>query len=84
MNQNKSNTRAIRALFGKSSHWPNRQPVAAVVVAPVDIARIEVQAPCVVGSIVRIRRGGPAAAVRAEVVEAGVEAVAGSGKKDAL
>ncbi len=41
---NESNTRAIRALFGKSSNRTNRLPAAAVVGVLAEVARIEVEA----------------------------------------
>ncbi len=45
INQNESDTCAVRALFGKSSHGTHGPPVVAVVVAPVEVARIEVEFP---------------------------------------
>ena len=84
MNQNKlneSDTRAIRALLGKSSHRTHRPPEVAVVVDPEDVARREAEAPRA-ERIARIRRRRPVVAVRAGVVEARVVADAGRRKKD--
>ena len=83
MNRNESDTRAIRALLGKSSERTNRLPPVAVVAVPAEIARIEVQEPRAVRSV-RTRRRGPVVAERAKAVEGGDGAVAGSGEKDAL
>ena len=71
MNQNKlneSNTRAIHALLGKSSHRTNRQPVVAVVVAAGEVARTEAKVPRPEPTV-RIRRTGPVEAVRAGAVD---------------
>ena len=66
----------VRSGGCKCSHRTDRLPVVAVVVVPVEVARIEVEVPRVV-RIVRIRRRGPVVAVRAGVVEVRVVAVAG-------
>ena len=57
INQNESNTRAIRALFGKSSHGTHRLPAVAAAVVPEEVARarLEVEAPRAAGKV-RIRR----------------------------
>lgn len=85
MNRNKSNTRALRPLLGKSSDRTNRLPdvAAAAIVVPAEIARIEAEAPRVAGTA-RIRRRGPVIAERAGAVEVGAVTVAGSRKEDAL
>ena len=85
MNQNElneSNTRAIRALFGKSSNGTHGLPVDAVVAAPVEVARTEGEAPRAVGTA-RSRRRRPVVAVRAGAEEARAVAVAGGRKEDA-
>ena len=86
---NELNARTVRALFGKSSNRTNRQPVVAVVVVPVEMARIKTRAPRTHG-LERIRRRelvaarGPVAAERAFPLPAALIAAAGSGKEDAL
>ena len=85
MNLNKSNesdTRAIRALFGKFSERTHRPTEVTVVVAPAEIARIEVRVPRVVRTD-RIRRRRPVVAVRASAAEVRAVAEAGSRKEDA-
>jgi len=85
INQNESNelnTRAIRALLGKSSHRTNRQTEDAAGVEPAEFARIEAEAPRL-GGIARIRRRGPVAAARAGVEKARLVAEAGGRKENA-
>ena len=72
----KAMRRVVRSGGCKCSHRTDRLPVVAVVVVPVEVARIEVEVPRVV-RIVRIWRRRPAVAVRAGVVEVRVVAVAG-------
>ena len=78
---NESDTRAIRALLGKSSDRTHRLTVVAVVDVLDEVTRIEVEAPRVVG-IARIRHRGPVEAIRAGVVEAQVVAEAGRRKEN--
>ena len=86
MNQNElneSNTRTIRALFGKFSERTHGLTAETDVAVLVEIARIEVQLPRE-ERIVRIRRREPVVAARASAEEDRVDAEAGRRKEDAL
>ena len=73
--------------FGKdaliSGNGANALTVEAVVVAPVGVARIEVEAVGVVRAVRSLRRR-PVDAVLTSVVEAAVPAVASSGQEDTV
>lgn len=84
MNRNKSNTRVIHALFGKSSDGANRLPaVAPAIVIVHELSRVEVELPRIAEPL-RTRRKRPVVAARAGAVEVGIIAAAGSRKEDTL
>ena len=71
----------FRQVLPRRTHWSDRLAVVAVVVVHVDVARIEVEVPCVV-RVADVERTRPVVAVAACVVEAAIVTVAGSGQEE--
>ena len=65
----------------KRTHRTNSEPVVAVVVVHVAIARIEIEVPRVV-RVIRVERTRPVVTVRASIVETAFVAVAGGRQEE--
>ena len=74
--------RSLRSLFGEPLDRTNRQHAEAAVVARAVVARIEEEVPRVV--VARARNGRPIVAARTDIVERRPNAVASTGKEDAV